>query len=92
MLIHIETCQASIPIAFAAFYESSSFEDTIRNAVSMGGDCDTNACIAGSIAEAYYENKPGAVRAVLKSACLDRLPDDIRLVLDRFDEFRRNMR
>ena len=48
------TCQGSVPQAFQAFFESISFEGTIRNAVSIGGDSDTIAAIAGSIAEAYY--------------------------------------
>jgi type I restriction enzyme M protein len=47
-------CQATVPQAIAAFLESTSFEDAIRNAVSLGGDSDTLAAIAGAIAEAYY--------------------------------------
>ena len=49
-----ETCQGSIPQAFEAFFESNSFEDAIRNAISIGGDSDTIAAITGSIASAYY--------------------------------------
>lgn len=49
-----ETCQGSVPQAFEAFFESDGFEDTIRNAISVGGDSDTIAAIAGSVAEAYY--------------------------------------
>ena len=49
-----ETCQESVPQAFEAFFESDNFEDAIRNAISIGGDSDTIAAIAGSIAEAYY--------------------------------------
>ena len=48
------TCQGSVPEAIECFLESVDFEDAIRNAVSLGGDADTQACIAGSIAEAYY--------------------------------------
>lgn len=48
------TCQGSVPQALEAFFESSSFEDTIRTAISLGGDSDTIAAIAGSIAEAFY--------------------------------------
>lgn len=47
-------CQATVPQAIEAFLESTSFEDAIRNAVSLGGDSDTLAAIAGSIAVAYY--------------------------------------
>ena len=49
-----ETCQDTVPQALAAFFESTSFEDAIRNAISIGGDSDTLAAITGGIAEAYY--------------------------------------
>ena len=49
-----ETCQATVPQALAAFFESTSFEDAIRNAISIGGDSDTLAAICGGVAEAYY--------------------------------------
>ena len=48
------TCQGSVPQAFASFFESTGFEDAIRNAISLGGDSDTIAAIAGGMAEAYY--------------------------------------
>ena len=48
------TCQGSVPQAIMAFLESNSFEDAIRNAISIGGDSDTIAAITGAIAEAYY--------------------------------------
>lgn len=49
-----ETCQETVPQAFECFFESVSFEDAIRNAISIGGDSDTIAAIVGSVAEAYY--------------------------------------
>ena len=49
-----ETCQDTVPQALEAFFESTSFEDAIRNAISVGGDSDTLAAITGGIAEAYY--------------------------------------
>ena len=55
------SCQGSVPQALEAFLESTSFEDAIRNAVSIGGDSDTIAAITGSIAEAYY-GIPGDLR------------------------------
>lgn len=55
------TCQGSVPEAIIAFLDSTSFEDAVRNAVSLGGDADTQACIAGSIAEAYYKTIPLAI-------------------------------
>lgn len=48
------SCQGSVPQALEAFFESTGFEDCIRNAVSIGGDSDTVAAIAGGVAEAYY--------------------------------------
>jgi len=48
------SCQKSVPQALEAFFESTSYEDAIRNIVSIGGDTDTTAAIAGGIAEAYY--------------------------------------
>lgn len=49
-----ETCQETVPQAIVAFLESTGFEDAIRNAISIGGDSDTLACITGAIAGAYY--------------------------------------
>lgn len=51
---HDESCMDSMPKALTAFYEGEDFEDVIRNAVSLGGDADTIAAIAGAIAEAFY--------------------------------------
>ena len=51
---HDMSCDGSVPQAIVCFLDSNSFEDAIRNAVSLGGDGDTLACIAGAIAEAYY--------------------------------------
>lgn len=52
------TCRGSVPESIIAFLDSTSFEDAVRNAVSLGGDADTQACIAGAIAEAYYKEIP----------------------------------
>ena len=83
---HVESCQETVPEAVTAFLEGTSFEDVIRTAVSLGGDCDTLTCIAGSIAEAFY-----GVPAVLKAECKARLPEDMREVLRRFDTARGRM-
>lgn len=77
---HVESCQKTVPEAISAFLEGDSFEDVIRTAVSLGGDCDTLTCIAGSIAEGYY-----GVPADLKQACRERLPADLQEILSRFD-------
>jgi ADP-ribosylglycohydrolase len=76
---HVESCQETVPEAMTAFLEGESFEDVIRTAVSLGGDCDTLTCIAGSIAEAMY-----GVPAALRAECEARLPADLRAVLARF--------
>src|SRR5205807_6543200 len=56
------TCQGTVPEALIAFLESESYEDAVRKAISLGGDSDTLACIAGSIAGAYY-GVPDDIRA-----------------------------
>ena len=80
---HVESCQETVPEAIIAFLEGTSFEDVIRTAVSLGGDCDTLTCIAGSIAEAFY-----GVPAILEAECKARLPEDMLEVLRRFDAAR----
>ena len=77
---HIESCQKTVPEAITAFLEGTDFEDVIRTAVSLGGDCDTLTCIAGSIAEAFY-----GVPAILAAECRSRLPEDMLYILGRFD-------
>lgn len=78
---HVESCQETVPEAITAFLEGNSFEDVIRTAVSLGGDCDTLTCIAGSIAEGFY-----GVPEHLKQECRRRLPADLLAVADRFEE------
>lgn len=51
-------CKDTVVMALTAFFESEDFESCIRNAVLMGGDADTTACIAGALAEAYYKKIP----------------------------------
>lgn len=82
---HIESCQKTVPEAITAFLEGTDFEDVIRTAVSLGGDCDTLTCIAGSIAEAFY-----GVPAILAAECKSRLPEDMLYILGRFDIARKH--
>lgn len=77
---HVESCQQTVPEAVTAFLEGDSFEDVIRTAVSLGGDCDTLTAIAGSMAEGFY-----GVPEELKNECRSRLPEDLLGVLTRFD-------
>ncbi len=76
---HVETCQATVPEAVTAFLEGQDFEDVIRTAVSLGGDCDTLTCIAGSMAEAFY----GVSEDFVKE-CEKRLPGDMREIIGKF--------
>ena len=75
------SCQKSVPEAIIAFLDSGSFEDAVRNAVSLGGDADTQACIAGAIAEAYY-----GVPESLKKECEKRLDFAQKMVLIHFEQ------
>ena len=77
---HVVSCQQTVPEAMTAFLEGESFEDVIRTAVSLGGDCDTLTCIAGAVAEAFY-----GVPEELKEACRSRLRADLLDVLARFE-------
>ncbi len=76
---HVETCQETVPEAVTAFLEGKDFEDVIRTAVSLGGDCDTLTCISGGIAEAFY-----GVPEELAAECRGRLPGDMLEVVERF--------
>lgn len=77
---HVETCMETVPEAITAFLEGESFEDVIRTAVSLGGDCDTLTAIAGSIAEGFYGIPDG-----LKVQCRARLPEQLRRVVEEFE-------
>lgn len=74
------SCQGTVPEAVIAFLEADDYEDAVRNAVSLGGDSDTLACITGAISEAYYgpvpPDIPGKVKAVL--------PKDLWAITERF--------
>jgi ADP-ribosyl-[dinitrogen reductase] hydrolase len=76
------SCQNTVPQAIVAFLESVSFEDAIRNAVSIGGDSDTIAAITGSIAEAYY-----TVPEDLKEKALTYLDDELYSIYDEWVRF-----
>lgn len=76
------TCQGSVPQALAAFYESTDFEDAIRNAISIGGDSDTIAAITGAIAEEYY-----GIPIRLQQTALSFLDDRLLDLYEGFQEF-----
>ena len=68
-----------MPEAIIAFLESNSFEDALRNAVSLGGDSDTLACITGGIAEAFY-----GMPSELQQETLKHLPEEMRAAYELF--------
>ena len=74
------SCQGSVPEAIIAFLESTDVEDAIRTAISIGGDSDTIACMAGAIAEAFYGEIPPEIEAKAR----ERLPEKLLRVLDEF--------
>ena len=75
-----ESCQETVPEAIIAFLESKDFEDAIRNAISLGGDSDTLACITGGIAEAFY----GGVPTDIAKKALSYLDFNMREVVEKF--------
>ena len=74
------SCKGSVPESIIAFLESESLEDAIRKAISLGGDSDTMASIAGGIAEAYY----GPLPAPLVNEVRRRLPEEFLRIIDDF--------
>ena len=78
---HDESCMDSLPKALRSFLDGESYEDVVRNAVSLGGDTDTLAAIAGAMAEAYF-----GMPAVLMDEVRGRIEPDMREVAERFED------
>ena len=76
-----ETCQGTVPQAMQAFFESTSFEDAIRNAISIGGDSDTLAAITGAVAEAYY-----GIPDDFRETALSYLDERLLSIVERFED------
>ncbi|MEX2497097.1 MAG: ADP-ribosylglycohydrolase family protein [Woeseia sp.] len=74
------SCQGTVPEAVIAFLDSVSWEDAVRNAVSLGGDSDTLACITGGIAEAWYGGVPNEVQQKV----MQTLPADLAAIVKAF--------
>lgn len=74
------TCQGSVPQAITAFLESTDYEDAVRKAVSLGGDSDTQACIAGGIAQSYYKGVPSNIVEKVRRI----LDEDLLTLVDEF--------
>ena len=79
---HVEWCQDSLPKALASFFEGDSYEDVVRNAVSLGGDTDTLAAIAGAMADAMYGVPVGII-----AKGYDFLEEDMKDTLNDFQNF-----
>lgn len=74
------SCQGTVPEAIISFLDSGSYEDAIRNAISLGGDSDTLACITGGIAEAYYGKVPEDIYKKVEEI----LPTDLMEIIKAF--------
>jgi ADP-ribosylglycohydrolase len=74
------SCQGSVPESIICFLESTDLEDAVRKAISLGGDADTMACIAGSIAAAHYRVGPASLVREVRA----RMPRELIDVLDAF--------
>lgn len=80
---HVESCQETVPEAITAFLEGENFEDVIRTAVSLGGDCDTLTDIATSMGEAFF-----GIPQEFKEKVYELTFDDMHEVMKRFEELR----
>lgn len=80
---HDSSCAGSVPQALVAFLKSDGYEDAVRKAVSVGGDSDTIACMAGGIAEAYYGGVPDEIR---ERVVLWMLDQELHGIAARFSE------
>ena len=75
------SCQGSVPESMLSFFESDDFEAAVRKAISLGGDSDTMACIAGGIAQAYYRKIPEYIVKEVRA----RLPEEFLQIIDEFE-------
>ena len=75
------SCQGSVPESILAFLASEDFEDAVRLAISLGGDSDTMACIAGGMAQAYYGQIPRNIIDQVRQ----RLPEAFLKIIDKFN-------
>lgn len=80
---HVESCQETVPEAIIAFLESDSFEDSIKKAVSLGGDSDTLTAITGSISEAFY----GEIDTEISQKAISLMDETLINSYNRFCDF-----
>lgn len=81
------SCQKSVPEAIIAFLESKNYEDAVRLAVSLGGDSDTQACIAGGIAEAFYKDIPKLIVSQIYGRLDFRLTKIVKKFVKRYVKY-----
>ena len=81
-----ESCQGTVPEAITCALESDSFEDAVRNAISLGGDADTLAAIAGAIAEAMH-GIPDALQEDAVTRCLTGASDMLEIIQELYSFF-----
>lgn len=79
------SCQGSVPESIISFLEADDYETAVRNAISLGGDADTMACIAGGIAEAFYGGIPDTIRNMTFEILDERLT---KIVIEFVGQFR----
>jgi ADP-ribosylglycohydrolase len=75
------SCQGTVPAALCSFFHATDFEDAVRNAISLGGDSDTLACIAGAVAGAFY-----GVPESIENEVTSRLDEHLRSVSEAFSD------
>lgn len=75
------SAQGSVPEALIALFEANDYLDAVRNAISLGGDTDTMACIAGAVAQVYF-----GIPASVVDAVQARLPPALWQVLQQFEQ------
>jgi len=78
------TCQGTVPAVVVAFFTSNDFEDAIRNSISLGGDADTLACIAGALAEAFYGGVPLSIQREVMPRLDGPLRSEVRSFARRY--------
>ena len=76
------TCQGSVPESIIAFLDANDYESTVKNAISLGGDADTMAFIAGGIAQAFYKRIPAGIVLAVR----EKLTADLLVVFDQFNQ------
>lgn len=78
------SCQGSVPEALISFFESTDYESAVRNAISLGGDADTMACIAGAVAEGFYKGVPSEIADKAFEILDPELSDVVRAFRTKF--------